>query len=204
MLHSFYPILPDVNWLKRLVPLGIRTVQLRVKDAQADDLRLQIEESLELCRTHDCQLVVNDYWREAIALDADFIHLGQEDLASADLSAIRAAGLQLGVSTHDEAELVAALAAKPDYVALGPIYETKLKIMKWAPQGLERMRQLKASIPCPLVAIGGITVKRADAVYRAGADSIAVVTDIVTHNAPEERVRQWLALAPKTKCNPCS
>jgi len=137
--------------------------------------------------------VVNDYWRDAIAAGAGFVHLGQEDLAGADLGAIRAAGLKLGLSTHDEAELATALAARPDYVALGPVYETKLKVMQWAPQGLERIRRWKAAVPCPLVAIGGITLERADAVYAAGADCIAVVTDIVTAPDPEARVRQWLA-----------
>ena len=202
MLPNFYPILPDLDWLKRLVPLGIKLVQLRLKDAPAEEVRRQIGESMALCRGLDCQLVVNDYWREAIALGADFIHLGQEDLAAADLGAIRAAGLKLGISTHDGAELATALAANPDYVALGPIYKTKLKVMKWDPQGLERARQWKAAIPCPLVAIGGITLERAGAVYEAGADSIAVVTDIVADPEPEEQVRRWLALAASFAARP--
>jgi len=195
MLHSFYPVLPDLGWLQRLVPLGVRLVQLRLKDASADEVRRQIAESLALCRVHGCQLIVNDYWREAIELGADFIHLGQEDLAAADLGAIRTAGLKLGVSTHDEDELATALAVRPDYVALGPIYETKLKVMKWKPQGLARIGAWKTAIACPLVVIGGITLERAEAVYAAGADSIAVVTDLVTDPAPEERTRQWLSLA---------
>jgi len=141
---------------------------------------------------HGAQLVVNDYWREAIDLGADFIHLGQEDLAAADVAAIRDAGIRLGVSSHDHDELAKALAVEPDYVALGPIYETKLKKMKWAPQGLDRIGEWKAAIPCPLVAIGGITVERAPDVFAAGADSIAVVTDLITHSDPEARTREWL------------
>lgn len=192
MLDRFYPIFPDSAWLERLVPFGIRTVQLRVKDVSAETVRREIGRALEVCARSHCQLIVNDYWREAIALGADFIHLGQEDLAGADLAAIKAAGLKLGISTHSEAELATALAAEPDYIALGPIYETKLKVMKWAPQGLERIRDWKRRISCPLVAIGGITVERAPEVYAAGADSIAVVTDILTHPNPEARIRQWL------------
>jgi len=193
MIERFYPVLPDVTWLERLVPLGVRFVQLRVKDASDSEVRQQIRRALTLCAEHGAQLVVNDYWRAAIDLGADFVHLGQEDLEGADLPAIRDAGVRLGVSSHDPAELAAALAASPDYVALGPIYETKLKTMKWAPQGLERVSLWKQAIPCPLVAIGGITLERAPDVVAAGADSIAVVTDLVTHPDPEARTREWLA-----------
>jgi len=193
MIERFYPVLPDVTWLERLVPLGVRFVQLRLKDAPEAEVRRQIARAMALCTEHGAQLVVNDYWQAAIDLGADFVHLGQEDLADADLTAIREAGIRLGVSSHDRAELAAAVAAAPDYVALGPIYETKLKKMKWAPQGLERVSLWKQAIPCPLVAIGGITLERAPDVLAAGADSIAVVTDLVTHPDPEARTREWLA-----------
>lgn len=192
MLHEFYPVVPDATWVARLAPLGVKTIQLRLKGASDREIRRQIAASLELCEENGCQLIVNDYWRQAIELGADYIHLGQEDLAAADLPAIKRARLQLGISTHDHDELDIALKAEPDYVALGPIYETKLKKMKWQPQGLERISEWKALITCPLVAIGGITVERAAEVFEAGADSIAVVTDIITHADPEARVREWL------------
>lgn len=195
MLHTFYPVLPDFSWLERLVPLGVRTVQLRLKEAESKEVRRQIAASMELCAEHDCQLIVNDYWEKAIDLGADYIHLGQEDLAGADLKAIKTAGINLGISTHSPEELETALKAKPDYVALGPVYETKLKKMKWAPQGLARVAEWKSLISCPLVAIAGITVERAPEVLAAGADSLAVVTDIVTHENPEARVREWLEFA---------
>jgi thiamine-phosphate pyrophosphorylase len=192
----FYPIVPDLAWLRRIVPLGVRTVQLRLKDAAPDVVRREISESLRVCAEHGCQLIVNDYWREAIVLGADYIHLGQEDLADADVEAIKAAGLRLGISTHSHEELAVALAAKPDYVALGPIYETKLKAMKWSPQGPARITDWKQRIgTLPLIAIGGITPERADGVADAGADSIAVITDFFTHPDPEARVRHWLAWA---------
>jgi thiamine-phosphate pyrophosphorylase len=195
-LDVFYPIVPDVEWLKRLVPLGVKTVQLRLKDAEPERIRREIAQSLEICARHGCQLIVNDYWREALELGADFIHLGQEDLAAADLGVIVAKGLRLGISTHSEEELAIALAARPTYVALGPIFETKLKVMKWAPQGLQRIRQWKERIgPLPLVAIGGITPERAGPVWAAGADSVAVITDFFTHSNPTDRVRAWIALA---------
>jgi thiamine-phosphate pyrophosphorylase len=195
-LDVFYPIVPDIGWMRRLVPLGVQTIQLRLKDAPEPEVRRQIVESLELCIRHGCQLIVNDYWREAIAAGADYIHLGQEDLAAADIPTIKAAGVKLGISTHNEEELAIALAAEPDYVALGPIYETKLKVMAFGPQGLERVRQWKRRVGAiPLCAIGGITPERAPGVVDAGADTVAVITDFFTHADPEARVGQWLAWA---------
>jgi thiamine-phosphate pyrophosphorylase len=201
-LDVFYPIVPDAGWAARLVPLGVRTLQLRVKDAASADVRRQIGECLALTRRHGCQLIVNDYWREAIAAGADYVHLGQEDLAAGDVAAIKAAGLQLGISTHSEDELEIALAAGPDYVALGPIYETKLKVMKWPPQGLTRISQWKARIGAlPLVAIGGITPELADGAISAGADSVAVITDFVTAQHPEQRIQSWLAWAAERRAH---
>jgi thiamine-phosphate pyrophosphorylase len=199
-LDPFYPIVPDLEWLQRLVLLGVKTAQLRLKNATAGRIRCEIGKSLELCRRHGCQLIVNDYWREALAMGADYVHLGQEDLAGADVAAIRAAGVRLGISTHSLEELKIALAATPDYVALGPIYETRLKVMKWAPQGLERIGEWKRLIGwLPLIAIGGITPARADGVIGAGADSVAVITDFFTHSNPESRVREWLEWARRRR-----
>ena len=196
----FYPIVPDLVWLRRLVPLGVKTIQLRLKDAPADVVIREIAASLDICAHHGCQLIVNDYWREAMRLGADYVHLGQEDLAEADVPALKAKGVRLGISTHDPAELAVALAVQPDYVALGPIYETKLKAMKWAPQGLDRIADWKRRIGVlPLVAIGGITPQRADGVVAAGADSVAVITDFFTHDDPDARVSQWLAWAERCK-----
>ena len=196
LLGVFYPVVPDVSWIERLAPLGVETIQLRLKDAAPAEVDRQIRASMAICQRHGCQLIVNDYWEAAIAAGADFLHLGQEDLAAADLARIKAAGLKLGVSSHDHAELDIALAAKPDYIALGPIYETKLKVMKWAPQGLERIRDWKKRIgTIPLCAIGGITPERAPGVLAAGADCVAVVTDFVTATDPDARVRQWVAWA---------
>lgn len=192
-LDPFYPILPDTDWLARLLPLGIRLVQLRIKDKDQATVRAEIETAVALCAAHDCTLVVNDYWRVAIAAGAPFVHLGQEDLAAADLRAIREAGIRIGVSTHSKAELATALAAEADYVALGPVYATKLKAMPWQPQGLPRLADWRSMIRCPLVAIGGITLDRGPLVLGAGADSAAVITDIVTDQDPETRTRNWIA-----------
>ena len=193
-LDRFYPVLDSSAWLRRLLPAGIRLVQLRIKDLDAESLRGEIRTAKALCRARGCQLIVNDYWRLAIDEGCDFVHLGQEDLDEADVGAIRRAGIRLGVSTHDAAELERALALAPDYVALGPIYPTILKKMKWREQGLDRVGDWKRRIgSIPLVAIGGLTVDRAPGVLAAGADIAAVVTDITLNPDPEARTRAWVA-----------
>lgn len=169
-------------------------MQLRIKDQDADFVRAEIDKAMTLCAEHRCQLVVNDYWREAIDAGAGFVHLGQEDLAAADLAAIRTAGIKIGISTHSDEELEKALLADADYVALGPIYATVLKKMPWAPQGLPRLSEWRTRVECPLIAIGGITLERAPIVLAAGADSVAVITDIVTNQDPALRTRNWVAV----------
>jgi len=192
-LDRFYPIFDDADWLQRMLPLGVKLVQLRIKDQPIDVVQQHIARSRDLCRQHGAVLVVNDYWQLAIELGCDWVHLGQEDLDDADLKAIRAAGLKLGVSTHDEDELDRALAMSPEYVALGPVYPTILKQMKWHEQGLPRVREWKTLIgSIPLVGIGGMSVERAPGVFEAGADIVSVVTDITLNADPEARVRQWV------------
>jgi thiamine-phosphate pyrophosphorylase len=195
MLPRFYPIFDDVAWLERALPPGVKLVQLRIKEMHPDDLRAQIRRGLDLTRQHGATLVVNDHWQIAIDEGADWLHLGQEDLDDADLPAIRRAGLRLGLSTHDHAELARALACDPDYIALGPVYPTILKKMKWAQQGLDRVTEWKRLIgPIPLVAIGGFSVARATGAFDAGADVVAAVTDITLNTNPNARIREWLAL----------
>ncbi|HEY0235954.1 MAG TPA: thiamine phosphate synthase [Afipia sp.] len=189
----FYPVVDSVAWVARLTKLGVGTVQLRVKnldDAQALTL---VRDALAATQGTLTKLVVNDYWRAAIDCGAKHLHLGQEDLGTADVAAIRSAGLTLGLSTHDEDELDNALRHNPDYIALGPIYETTLKKMRFAPQGIERITAWKLAIDdIPLVAIGGIKLEQAADIFAAGANSIAVVSDITLNADPDVRVRAWL------------
>lgn len=194
MLDPFYLLVDNARWLERLLPLGVRFVQLRVKDRAEEEVRAEVRACRDLCARHGALLVVNDYWRIAIEEGCAYIHLGQEDMDVADFAAIRAAGLRFGLSTHDEAELERALALKPDYLALGPIYPTLLKQMPWAPQGLARVNAWRKRIgDLPLVAIGGLDPTRAPGVLDAGATSAAVITDILTHADPEARTREWIA-----------
>ena len=193
-LDPFYPIVDSAAWVARLLGAGALLIQLRMKNKDEATVGRETREALALCRKANAKLVVNDYWRIAVAEGAEWVHLGQEDLDTADLAAIRKAGLRLGVSTHDEAELQRGLAADPDYVALGPIYPTILKAMAFAPQGLARIGEWKRRVGAiPLVAIGGLNVERALACLAAGADSAAVVTDITLNADPEARARQWIA-----------
>ncbi|OAN67907.1 thiamine-phosphate diphosphorylase [Sulfitobacter sp. EhC04] len=192
-LDRFYPIFDSADWIERLVPLGIKLVQLRIKDAAPDVLRDNIQRAKRVCAQHGCTLIINDYWQAAIEAGCDYIHLGQEDLDDADIPAIRAAKLRLGISTHDKAELKRAMALAPDYIALGPIYPTILKKMKWHEQGLAKLSTWRELIgETPLVAIGGMSVDRAQGAFDAGADVVAAVTDITLNPSPEDRVRAWL------------
>jgi thiamine-phosphate pyrophosphorylase len=192
-LARFYPIVPDVDWLRRIVPVGVELVQLRIKDRVRADIVEQTRQALEFARAYGCQLILNDYWEVALETGVDFIHLGQDDLRHSDITAIKRAGIRFGVSTHDETELATALASEPAYVALGPIYETKLKAMPWAPQGLDRITEWRRKIGrLPLVAIGGLTPDKGQDVLAAGADSVAVVTDFLTSPDPESRIGLWL------------
>jgi thiamine-phosphate pyrophosphorylase len=192
----FYPVVDSVAWVARLTALGVGTIQLRAKNLdEAKALRL-VTDALSVTSGTATKLVVNDYWRAAIAAGAKHLHLGQEDLADltdADLKAIRAAGLTLGLSTHDDTELQTALRVRPDYVALGPIFPTTLKAMRFAPQGVAKISEWKRRAGAiPLVAIGGIKLEHAPAIFAAGADAIAVVSDVTQHADPDARVRAWL------------
>ena len=200
-LPRIYPIVESSEWVGRLLPAGVRLIQLRIKEHTAEELRAEIAAAKALCARGGAQLVVNDHWQLAMEEGCDFVHLGQGDLDTADVPALRRAGMRIGISTHDEAELERALELAPDYVALGPIYPTVLKVMAFAPQGLTRIGQWKRRIgERPLVAIGGITLERLPGVLIAGADCAAVVTDIVRSPHPEARVAAWLVTAESISC----
>jgi len=191
----FYPVVDSVAWVARLALLGVGTIQLRAKNLNDAEALQMVSDALEAIKGTDAKLVVNDYWRAAIVAGAQHLHLGQEDLTDADLGAIREAKLTLGISTHDDEELATALRADPDYVALGPIFPTTLKSMRFAPQGIPKITEWKKRIgDIPLVAIGGIKLEHAAEIFAAGADSIAVVSDVTQNPDPDARVRAWLGL----------
>ena len=189
----FYPVVDSLRWVERLTKLGVGTIQLRAKELDDSSALRMVSDALAITKGSATKLVVNDYWRAAIEAKAKHLHLGQEDLEGADLKRIRDAGLTLGISTHDDAELENALRAKPDYVALGPIFPTTLKSMRFAPQGIAKISEWKRRIGnIPLVAIGGIKLEQAREIFAAGADNIAVVSDVTQNADPDARVRAWL------------
>jgi thiamine-phosphate pyrophosphorylase len=191
----FYPIAPDYITAEKYIIAGVKFLQIRLKELSESDIQYQLKNAVALAKKHDVQLVINDFWESAIALNADWIHLGQEDLHIADMEAIKKAGLKLGLSTHDNTELHIALRHNPDYIALGPVYFTKLKAMKWNPQGLDTVKHWKTLCNgVPLVAIGGITLEKATDVFNAGADCVSFVTDITHHETPDIRLRQWIEI----------
>jgi thiamine-phosphate pyrophosphorylase len=193
-LDPFYPIVDSAAWVSRLIGVGAKLIQLRIKEKEGAALKSEAREALAICQKAGAQLILNDYWRLAIDIGADYIHLGQEDLDTADMPAIRVQGIRVGISTHDDAELARAMQLEPDYVALGPIFPTILKAMRFGPQGLDRIGEWKRRIGnIPLVAIGGLNVERGRACLAAGADIVSVVTDITLNADPEARAREWIA-----------
>lgn len=193
---GLYPVVDSVEWIARLLDAGVRTIQLRIKDRTEQEVDAQIAEAITLGKRYQARLFINDYWRLAVKYQAYGVHLGQEDLNSADLDAIHAAGLRLGLSTHDDAELDRALAERPSYVALGHVFPTQTKDMPSAPQGVAALTRYVKRLPgVSTVAIGGISLERAPAVMASGVGSIAVVSAITQARDWQAATRQLLALA---------
>ncbi|HBH66003.1 MAG TPA: thiamine phosphate synthase [Erwinia persicina] len=197
---GLYPVVDSVEWIARLLDAGVRTLQLRIKDRAEHEVEQQIIDAIALGKRYQARLFINDYWRLAIKHQAYGVHLGQEDLDIADLDAIHAAGLRLGLSTHDDAELERALAEQPSYIALGHVFPTRTKVMPSAPQGLaELTRHLARLQGISTVAIGGISLDRAPQVLATGVGSIAVVSAITQASDWRAATHQLLELAePQT------
>ncbi|WP_119344427.1 thiamine phosphate synthase [Facilibium subflavum] len=174
---GFYPVVDDVNWIERLAKLQVKTIQLRLKGLPIDEIRRQIIKANQIAKEYNLALFINDYWQLAIEYNCFGVHLGQEDLDIADFPAIAKAGLRLGLSTHNHYELARALTINPSYVALGPIFHTNTKKMKFTPRGLEMLHQWRRLTKAiQLVAIGGIDENNIDSVWQTGVDGIAVVS----------------------------
>jgi len=192
---GLYGVMPDADWVKRMVDAQIPTVQLRFKSEDKYKIRKQIKESVKAVKDSQTLLFINDYWEQAIDEGAYGVHLGQEDMATADLDKIRAAGLRLGLSTHGYAELAYADRFCPSYIAMGAVFPTNLKKMPTVPQGLGRLYQYaKLMSHYPLVAIGGIDQDSIRTVSRSGVGSVAVVRAITQAKDPKAAVQHLQAL----------
>ena len=193
---GLYPVVDSVEWIERLLEAGVKTIQLRIKDQRDEEVESDVSAAIALGRRYDARVFINDYWQLAIKHQAYGVHLGQEDLETADLNAIKNAGLRLGVSTHDDMEINVALAARPSYIALGHVFPTQTKQMPSAPQGLAQLaRHIQRLGDYPTVAIGGISLDRAPAVLETGVGSIAVVSAITQAVDWQAATAQLLQLA---------
>ena len=193
---GLYPVVDTVGWIERLLSAGVRTIQLRIKDKCDLDVESQVVAAIALGQRYNARLFINDYWRLAIKHRAYGVHLGQDDLDCADLAAISAAGLRLGISTHDNMEIDRALSVKPSYIALGHVFPTQTKQMPSSPQGLIKLAEhIQTLGNYPTVAIGGISLERAGDVLATGVGSIAVVSAITQAADWREATQQLLQLA---------
>lgn len=193
---GLYPVVDDVEWIERLLKLGINTIQLRIKNPQQADLEQQVARSIELGREHNAQVFINDYWQLALKHGAFGVHLGQEDIEESNLSQLSLASIKIGLSTHGYYELLRIVQINPSYIALGHIFPTTTKQMPSKPQGLVRLslyQQLIDTIPYteeltgyPTVAIGGIDQSTAAQVWDCGVSSLAVVRAITLAEDPQE------------------
>lgn len=193
---GLYPIVDSSAWVEKLLPLGVKSIQLRIKEKTAS-LDSEIIKSIELAKHYGATLFINDYWELALRHGAEGIHLGQEDLETADIAAIYQAGLLLGVSTHNPKEVERACAIQPSYIACGPIYPTTSKVMSDAPQGIKQLQHWRRTLHYPLVAIGGITLERVPEVVATGVHGIALISAITKAPDPIVATRSLLALIEK-------
>ncbi|MBC7599978.1 MAG: thiamine phosphate synthase [Polaromonas sp.] len=179
---GFYPVVPTAAWVERLLSWGVRTIQLRIKTADHTpaEISAQIIAAIKAGKAvPGAQVFINDHWQLALAANAYGVHLGQEDLDTADIETLRSANIRLGLSTHTPSELARAKAVQPSYLAIGPVYPTTLKVMPYEPVGLGRLAEwAKLAAPYPVVAIGGISLERLPGVLACGVDGVAVVSAV--------------------------
>ena len=198
---GFYPVVPTAAWVERLLSWGVRTIQLRIKSADHTpaDIAIEVMAAIEAGKAvPGAQVFINDHWQLALAGDAYGVHLGQEDLDTADIEVLRNAGIRLGLSTHTPAELARAKAVQPSYLAIGPIYPTTLKVMPYEPVGLVRLADwAKLAAPYPVVAIGGISLERMPGVLACRVDGVAVVSAVTLAADPHQAALDGLEMAQK-------
>lgn len=205
---GLYAVVDSAAWVERVVAAGVRTVQLRIKDAerpeQREHVRQQVRQSIAAAVAAGAQLFINDHWQIAIEEGAYGVHLGQEDLHISDLAAIHQAGLRLGISTHAYWEVCRAWALRPSYIACGPIHPTQAKAMPWIPQGNDNLAYWCALLPTPVVGIAGMDVARTEQAAQCGAAGVAVISAITAAAAPEAAIAQLQEAVRRGKSRPPS
>lgn len=200
---GLYAVLPDAAWVGRMAQAGVPTLQLRFKSTDAAAVQREVDIAVDAVRGTGALLFINDHWQAAIRAGAYGVHLGQEDIDDADLSAIRREGLRLGLSSHGYAEMLRVDRLNPSYIAMGAVYPTNLKVMPTVPQGPGRLAAYARLMhDHALVAIGGIDGARLPEVLASGVGSVAVVRALVAAPQPEAVAAKWQALikaAPAAK-----
>lgn len=189
---GLYPIVDSSHWLEKLLPEGVKCIQLRIKNMHQTRLEEEIKRSVLLAKKYGATLFINDYWELAIRYGAEGVHLGQEDLYAADIDKIYQSGLYLGVSTYCYYEVARAHALNPSYIACGPIYPTTSKVMSVQPQGIEQLQRWRRTLHYPLVAIGGIDFERLPEILKAGVEGVSLISAITKADNPLTATQQFL------------
>lgn len=189
---GLYPVVDRFSWVEMLLNLGVKTIQLRIKE-KTKTLEEEMRRSIVMAKEHHATLFINDYWEMALELNAEAVHLGQSDLDTADIDAIRKQGLLLGVSTHCYYEVARAHALRPSYVAIGPVFPTTSKEMPFTAQGIERLQRWQRTLNYPLVAIGGINIERMPDVVATGVQGVALISAITQAKDPQGATKQLLS-----------
>jgi len=191
---GLYPIVDRASWLELLLPLGVKTIQLRIKDNDAIDLEYEIKQAVAIAQKFSARLFINDNWELAIKYQAYGVHLGQEDLLTADMQKIRQSGMRVGISVHNYYELAIAHAHRPSYIGFGPVFATTSKTFTYTPKGLALLQQMRRIIDYPLVAIGGIDREKLPLVLDAGVDGVAIIASIIKAKDPVIATKEFLAI----------
>ncbi len=190
------------NVCRAWLSAGVRLIQLRAKSLSSGAFLALADEVSGLCRAAGARLIVNDRADVAVMCGADGVHVGQDDLSPEDARRVVGPDAIVGLSTHTDAQLEAAAETPVSYLAIGPVYGTRTKETGDVAVGLEQIARAKVvarRAGVPLVAIGGITLERAPAVLAAGADSLAVITNLLEAGdlrEVEERARAWMRVSP--------
>jgi thiamine-phosphate diphosphorylase len=173
------PELSFIDLAAQICAGGARLLQLRVKDLPTREFLSVAEAVRTLCQQHGCLLLINDRADVALAVDADGVHIGQEDLPLRAARRVLGPRKIIGVSTHDPEQALAAAREGADYIGFGPLFGTNTKATGYTARGLEQLQEIRRLVNLPIVAIGGITAERAPTALAAGVNAVAMISDIV-------------------------
>jgi thiamine-phosphate pyrophosphorylase len=186
--------IPESECARQLVDAGVRMLQYRNKAASSRDLLESSKRLASELLPQGLRFIVNDRADVAALADASGVHVGQEDLDVEEARVVIGESKLVGISTHNRAQFEQAAATSADYIAVGPIFSTSTKSNPDPVVGTEFVRQVRPLTDKPIVAIGGITLERAAGVVQAGADSVAVISDILRAPDPGARARQFIEI----------